>query len=151
MTPFDVIKTRLQIQPSQEPLFQPSSKSMPGTTCCQSTQIAEKPGLACQHDPRIDVRAASASAREGLTRSTFSHNSSSEAISTSRAKMIRLPPSMSSGMSAIACEFPDRDVAVRELERTRSNGRMAGLWDGVVKISRAEGARGLWRGLTPTL
>lgn len=78
-------------------------------------------------------------------------NPDSGVLSNNRSRIIRLAPHVSSGMSAIACEFPDKDVAMRELEKTRSSGRMAGLWDGVTKIGRAEGVKGLWRGLTPTL
>jgi hypothetical protein len=151
VTPFDVIKTRIQTQTTQEPLFQPSTKSPPDVTCCKSDAIAEKPNLVCQHDPRVEPRSASASTqtRSGSKRSPIlSHT---EGLANNRAKILRLAPQSSNSMSAIACAFPDRSTAVHELDKSRNSGRMAGLWDGVVKVGRAEGRRGLWRGLTPTL
>lgn len=153
VTPFDVIKTRLQTQVTHEPLFQPSSSSPPGMTCCQSTSIAEKPDLLCQHDPRVEkhLKATSNRSAAGISRAIPFNQADTELPSSNRAKVIRLSPQVSSGTSAIACDFPDKDAAVRELERSRNHGRLAGLWDGVTKIGRTEGRRGLWRGLTPTL
>lgn len=56
------------------------------------------------------------------------------------------------GSSSCACAFPDSTVAARELKAAAAKqGRLTGLWDGVIKVGRAEGVRGLWRGLAPTL
>jgi solute carrier family 25 protein 39/40 len=149
VTPFDVIKTRIQTQTSPEPLFQASRTSPPGITCCHTTDIAEKPGLLCQHDPRIEPRVTTSSAKARINRSAvLSH---SGGLTSNGAKILRLSPQPSNSMSAIACAFPDRSTAMQELDKTRNHGRMGGLWDGVIKIGRAEGRRGLWRGLTPTL
>jgi hypothetical protein len=147
VTPFDVIKTRIQTQSTtQEPLFQPSSSNPPSITCCQPSTIAEKSGVLCQHDPRLDVKSGAASSSSNALNRVSAFNQD-----LNRSRLIRLTPQMGNGMSAIACDFPDKSVAARELEMARSSGRMAGLWDGVVKVGRAEGVRGLWRGLTPTL
>ncbi|UZJ51415.1 hypothetical protein CBS101457_000735 [Exobasidium rhododendri] len=153
MTPFDVIKTRLQTQGSHEPLFQPSSSSPPGATCCQPLTIAEKNGYLCQHDPRVDIKAMSPTSNSNLDRTSQLKEAESNHMSSNRSRIIRLSPhlSSSSGSSTITCDFPDRDVAARELESVRNSSRVAGLWDGVVKVGRNEGMRGLWRGLTPTL
>jgi hypothetical protein len=150
VTPFDVIKTRLQTQGSHEPLFQPSSSSAPGTSCCQTTFVAEKSGMLCQYDPRVETKAGT-TARSNLNRASQVKQADSGLTSSNRARIIRLQPHISSGISAIACEYPDREVAARELESVRNSGRVAGLWDGVMKVGRTEGVKGLWRGLTPTL
>lgn len=56
------------------------------------------------------------------------------------------------GSASCACAFPDRATATRGLEAAAAHhGRLTGLWDGVVKVGRAEGIRGLYRGLAPTL
>ncbi|GAC96788.1 hypothetical protein PHSY_004372 [Pseudozyma hubeiensis SY62] len=56
------------------------------------------------------------------------------------------------GSSSCACAFPNETVAARELKAAAAKqGRLTGLWDGVVKVGKAEGIRGLWRGLAPTL
>lgn len=56
------------------------------------------------------------------------------------------------GSSSCACAFPDQTVAARELRAAAAKqGRLTGLWDGVIKVGKAEGIRGLWRGLAPTL
>ncbi|PWZ02802.1 mitochondrial carrier, partial [Testicularia cyperi] len=56
------------------------------------------------------------------------------------------------GSSSCACAFPSQAVAKQELQAAAaSQGRLTGLWDGVIKVGRAEGMRGLWRGLAPTL
>lgn len=149
MTPFDVIKTRIQTQTTQEPLFQASRSNPPSVTCCHSEQIAQKPTLLCQHDPRIESK-LNAITIGGTSRNT-APNRIDEATSN-RARVIRfIPQGSTSNISAISCNFSDRHTAVQELELTRNSSRMAGLWDGVTKIGRTEGPKGLWRGLTPTL
>ncbi|SPO19850.1 related to mitochondrial carrier family protein [Ustilago trichophora] len=56
------------------------------------------------------------------------------------------------GSSSCACAFPNETVAARELNAAAAKqGRLTGLWDGVIKVGKAEGIRGLWRGLAPTL
>ncbi|SPO20770.1 related to mitochondrial carrier family protein [Ustilago trichophora] len=56
------------------------------------------------------------------------------------------------GSSSCACAFPNEAVAARELNAAAAKqGRLTGLWDGVIKVGKAEGIRGLWRGLAPTL
>lgn len=150
MTPFDVIKTRIQTQTTQEPLFQASRSNPPSTTCCHSEQIAEKPSLLCQHDPRIESNKLNTDTIRGTSRNAAL--SGIDEAATNRARVIRfIPQGSSSSISAISCNFSDRHTAVQELEMARNSGRMAGLWDGVTKIGRAEGPKGLWRGLTPTL
>ncbi|SNX81516.1 related to mitochondrial carrier family protein [Melanopsichium pennsylvanicum] len=56
------------------------------------------------------------------------------------------------GTTSCACAFPNQAVATRELKAAAAKqGRLTGLWDGVIKVGKAEGVRGLWRGLAPTL
>lgn len=55
----------------------------------------------------------------------------------------------SSAASSTTCAYPDRSVAARQL--ASRNNHLTGLWDGVIKVNRAEGLKGLWRGLSPTL
>ncbi|GAA5932488.1 uncharacterized protein JCM15063_001241 [Sporobolomyces koalae] len=94
MTPFDVIKTRLQTQPTQEPLFVPSSRLPPpshhlstapwpppipststappssSTTCCQKTYFSANTSdknLRCKFDPRIARSALPAAVASHIT------------------------------------------------------------------------------------
>jgi hypothetical protein len=53
--------------------------------------------------------------------------------------------------SSTACAFPDKGAAALQLDAATRQKRLTGMWDGVIKVSRAEGIRGLWRGLSPTL
>ncbi|PWN52755.1 mitochondrial carrier [Violaceomyces palustris] len=58
----------------------------------------------------------------------------------------------SSSTCTAACAFPDKMIAEKELQAAAGrNGRLTGLWDGMIKVGRTEGVRGLWRGLSPTL
>lgn len=51
------------------------------------------------------------------------------------------------------CIYPDRCSTARmcEAEYLLHEGRMNGMWDGLIKVARVEGWRSLWRGLLPTL
>ncbi|KAN0066094.1 Carrier protein, mitochondrial [Thecaphora frezii] len=213
MTPFDVIKTRLQTQSTPEPLFVPS-KHLPTTaftvcdalspppaassaasssstrlryagigrvgahpaTCCQQTFFSannQEQSLTCRYDPRQPTAATAKASRpmRAIARSSLSHSTnhtssfSASAAPRSSVRILPSPPpvpngyphptpmaTIANGASSCACAFPDRSIAARELEAAAAQqGRLTGLWDGVVKVGRAEGIRGLWRGLTPTL
>lgn len=49
------------------------------------------------------------------------------------------------------CIYPDKCGTARICENFLYEGRMNGIWDGLVKVARTEGWRSLWRGLLPTL
>ncbi|CCF53931.1 uncharacterized protein UHO2_01058 [Ustilago hordei] len=222
MTPFDVVKTRLQTQSSAEPLFFPSQhlaatsaldkgkqavRGTPSTlasggfhahpaTCCQQTFFTsnrQPESVLCRFDPRQATSSAatassassasssaffspaSASTSTPSARSTprsttsrFGRHSTSFSSATPPRSSVRILPSpppapsaylhptpsavTANGSSSCACAFPNEAVAARELRAAASKqGRLTGLWDGVIKVGRAEGIRGLWRGLAPTL
>lgn len=230
MTPFDVIKTRLQTQSSAEPLFFPSqhlasAATTPAATttaainkgkgvargnafglasgglqahpatCCQQTFFTsnrQPESILCRYDPRQASSSASASASSASTSAFFTPASSSTKIPSTRPasrstssrfgrhttsfaassnpprSSVRILPSpppapvgylhpipsavTANGSSSCACAFPNETVAARELKAAAAKqGRLTGLWDGVVKVGKAEGIRGLWRGLAPTL
>ncbi|GAK62465.1 mitochondrial carrier [Moesziomyces antarcticus] len=230
MTPFDVIKTRLQTQSSAEPLFYPSqhlataptltnatsidkgkapvkgnaSRLAGGfhahpATCCQQTFFTsnrQPESILCRYDPRQASSSSAASTSAALSHSSsspafFSARTPSSSSSTQRPahrstssrfgrhttsfsasapprSSVRILPSpppapsgylhpspsavTANGSSSCACAFPNETVAARELKAAASEqGRLTGLWDGVIKVGRAEGIRGLWRGLAPTL
>ena len=172
-----MIKTRLQTQSSAQPLFAPSehlpsSSSSAGNkassaTCCQQTFFLgneRQDELKCKFDPRKSPSSTStisnpqteisSSRTHHQPRSTVSHlsplrpshfaayeHTTSFASNPASAQALNFPAS--------ACAFPDRTVAAKQL--TSGDHRLTGLWDGVVKVNRAEGPRGLWRGLSPTL
>ncbi|KAJ1030841.1 hypothetical protein NDA18_002071 [Ustilago nuda] len=102
------------------------------------------------------------------TTSRFGRHSTSFSSATPPRSSVRILPSTppapsaylhptpssvtANGSSSCACAFPNEAVAARELRAAASKqGRLTGLWDGVIKVGRAEGIRGLWRGLAPTL
>lgn len=102
------------------------------------------------------------------TASRFSRHTASFAASSNPRSSVRILPSpppapigylhptpsaiTANGSSSCACAFPNETVAARELKAAAAkHGRLTGLWDGVVKVGKAEGIRGLWRGLAPTL
>ena len=139
MTPFDVIKTRMQTQAPPEPLFQPLKGSGSGTSCCQTKQVVSQEGVACRYDPRIEGNSKNGSSRIPSSRTSTPFSSAGSSSSRPRH------------MSGAACIYPDKKVAARELKQIQNHNRLSGLWDGVIKVGRTEGVRGLWRGLTPTL
>lgn len=186
MTPFDVIKTRLQTQSSAEPLFRPSSHLPPlkassqattsrvklppaskahAATCCQPTFFtgnAREDSLTCKFDPRSEqnnVTPAQASSRTAPSRyqmapqpprfasvagaPPFAHTT---AYSSNPAALLQ-----AHGHPSSTCAYPDPRSAALELDAVTRSQRLTGMWDGVVKVSRAEGVKGLWRGLSPTL
>ena len=51
------------------------------------------------------------------------------------------------------CIYPDKCSVAKlcETEVVMREGRLTGVWDGMVKMVRVEGWRSLWRGLLPTL
>lgn len=228
MTPFDVIKTRLQTQSSAEPLFFPSqhltttSTSPPTSqldkgkgvvrgsstkivsgglhahpaTCCQQTFFTsnrQPESIMCRYDPRQATSSASTAptASSSTTSAFFTPASASKtapartaprttssrfgrhttafapasAPPRSSVRILPSPPPAPSGYlhpspsavtangsSSCACAFPNETVAARELKAAAAKqGRLTGLWDGVIKVGKAEGVRGLWRGLAPTL
>lgn len=199
MTPFDVVKTRLQTQAAVEPLFVPSSRltpigtpasplpgpnSRPATgpsagilrpgppnaaTCCHATFFTSNgdAALTCVHDPRVVVGPSRGGAGSSSVtmRSQKAPGASSNLVpnagrpASSAAQSARSTRGVNSSAritqharnSATVCAFPDRSEAVKQLEHGAGDRRLTGLADGMVKIWRLEGARGLWRGLSPTL
>ncbi|SJX60239.1 related to mitochondrial carrier family protein [Sporisorium reilianum f. sp. reilianum] len=219
MTPFDVIKTRLQTQASAEPLFFPSQHLASATssldkgkgvvrgssskfasgglqahpaTCCQQTFFSsnrQPESILCRYDPRQASSSTTASASTTSSPAFFTpastakttrsaprttstrfgrHTTSFTPSPTPPRSSVRVLPSpppapvgylhptpsavTANGSSSCACAFPDQTVAARELKAAAAKqGRLTGLWDGVIKVGKAEGIRGLWRGLAPTL
>ncbi|CAO1615329.1 unnamed protein product [Sympodiomycopsis kandeliae] len=202
MTPFDVVKTRLQTQSSAKPLFSPSSHLTPSSaalqgapasaasssssssvsasaTCCHSTFFtgnAREQELTCKFDPRLSPgeqqsRQPVTQTQSSSTRSNLQPRSAVAATATSKRLIPPRPshfPSLAAtyghtttlsgpsaamahsfGLPSSTCAFPDKRAAVKGL--AGSDTHLTGLWDGVVKVHRAEGPRGLWRGLSPTL
>ncbi|CEH17132.1 FI19922P1-RELATED [Ceraceosorus bombacis] len=199
MTPFDVVKTRLQTQAAVEPLFVPSNRlspigppasPLPGpssrlatgpsisalrsapsnpATCCHATFFTSNgdAALTCVHDPRVVVGPSRGGAgsssvtmrpsKHPSTGTDLVHNNSRSVRSTGQTARYARGASSNAGIaqharnSATICAFPDRGEAVRQLEHSAGDRRLTGLADGMIKIWRLEGARGLWRGLSPTL
>lgn len=200
MTPFDVIKTRLQTQSSAEPLFTPSSHLYPPVstassqastsrnklpppskahtaTCCQQTFFTgntHDDKLTCRFDPRLEEQ-TKASAGSGTGAGQSGSSSRSHHLQPRSSPLSRPQPHRPHHLSGTppythttafshpasishpyahpssTCAFTDRGTAAMQLEASSRNARMNGMWDGVVKVSRAEGIKGLWRGLSPTL
>ncbi|PWN45239.1 mitochondrial carrier [Ceraceosorus guamensis] len=199
MTPFDVVKTRLQTQAAVEPLFVPSNRlspigppasplpgpsSRPATgpgisalrsapsnpaTCCHATFFTSNgdAALTCVHDPRVVVGPSRGGAgsssvtmrpsKHPSTGTDLVHNHSRSVRSTAQTARYARGASSNAAIaqharnSATICAFPDRVEAVKQLEHSAGDRRLTGLADGMIKIWRLEGARGLWRGLSPTL
>lgn len=104
VTPFDVVKTRLQTQP-------PSTQGVPhisahSSVCCQPTSV-----------PCV----------RGLPPSTYARS-----------------------MSTFAHTIPQELVCILDRGVLRTE-RVNGFYDAVRHVSRAEGLRGLWKGVGTTL
>lgn len=157
----------MQTQRAPDPLFQPAPSSAQassqagGIACCQSTFVNEQ-GVLCRYDPRdgthLGTKAPASSPSAGTGPGPHIAHSAPNKFangvsSATRPRIAPFAPTSVAGsnLSAAACIYPDKSMAVHELERLRGDGRLSGLWDGVVKVGRQEGMRGLWRGLTPTL
>lgn len=202
VTPFDVIKTRLQTQSAAEPLFTPSShisashsanakgkapafSRAHAATCCQQTFFTgnkHEESLTCKFDPKVAQTkgtaanpAAAAGSGTASASSSGGGMSSSVAATAARSRSSSMPSARpshprapyahstayanpSSGAAAVmrqhpssTCAYPSQNVATLELEAATRQHRMTGLLDGVAKVRKAEGVRGLWRGLSPTL
>lgn len=123
----------MQTQGELGPLFHPEQSA---SSCCQSSIKIEQ-GILCKHDPLDSDRTSHRQATRGAVHTA------------SNVSRIRITPEIP--LTGAACIYPDRQMAIQELERMRNQGRMSGIWDGAVKVGRQEGVRGLWRGLTPTL
>ncbi|WFD17937.1 Carrier protein, mitochondrial [Malassezia caprae] len=68
---------------------------------------------------------------------------------TNTASSHAMPPSF---YPYSMCIYPDKCSTARMCEEGfLLEGRMNGIWDGLLKVARAEGWRSLWRGLLPTL
>jgi solute carrier family 25 protein 39/40 len=170
VTPFDVIKTRLQTQQCPEPLFVPSSHLPPPSasirpdpstskalsvrpspaavtstnfpTCCQKTFFN-----ANLYDNSLLCRFDPRLSTSSLPASGF-HSAS--------PNILRMPSLITSGSSlapspvpASTCPYPTPSVAAAELSSARQHFK--GSLDALVKIARHEGVGTLWRGLGPTL
>lgn len=118
--------------------------------------------------PASSSKSSSTRPAPRTTASRFSRHTASFAASSNPRSSVRILPSpppapigylhptpsaiTANGSSSCACAFPNETVAARELKAAAAkHGRLTGLWDGVVKVGKSEGIRGLWRGLAPTL
>ncbi|KAG8899482.1 hypothetical protein FRC01_010498 [Tulasnella sp. 417] len=130
MTPFDVIKTRLQTQP----LDGPSSSSGAGSSSsfASTSASSSRGGVVCCQPANVPcVRYYSTIALQN-------------ASSTSYAPSSRAYFDFRSGR-------PPQVVCLWDAEGHLRSERCTGFWDAALKVWRAEGVRGLWKGVGTTL
>ncbi|WFD21931.1 Carrier protein, mitochondrial [Malassezia equina] len=128
MTPLDVIKTRLQTQWE--------GATRPAPTGSLAAFMDEPKGPPCPvHGTQ--PHAVPKSVLLQWIRPASSTASYSMPTSVQHSSM---------------CIYPDKCSTARMCEAgVLYEGRMNGIWDGLVKVARAEGWRSLWRGLLPTV
>ncbi|KAI3628088.1 MTM1 [Malassezia furfur] len=130
LTPLDVVKTRLQ---TQHDLGHAGYAEAP-TESATSQRAAAHEVHACPAQQQ---------------RSPLSLWSSSRAPAAYRVSTF--PVTLAANGQA-ACVYPGKCTPhVCEVETLLHEQRMHGILDGIVKVLRAEGWRGLWRGLVPTV
>lgn len=174
VTPFDVIKTRLQTQSNPEPMFTPSSHMPPPraafrldastskvklpssslaatnlATCCQTTFFTtnlNQDSLLCKFDPRISVSTLPAA---GLTRTA----AQSPLPSISAKLLGKRSAARTIVIASEACAFPNPTTAASTLPNFSqpSARHFTGFLDAFTKIIRYEGASALWRGVGPAM
>lgn len=156
VTPFDVVKTRLQTQPAPLPLFetahtlsssrhftpasdppQPHASTskvrLPATTnatCCQPTTF-----FGCRFDSTRNMSGIAVDALPRGVVTSFATGGSGQAMALFDAEA--------------ACAYPDAKAAKADLQRDPR--RLNGMIDAVAKIVRHEGPAALWRGVGPAL
>ncbi|KAK4703838.1 hypothetical protein P7C70_g2376, partial [Phenoliferia sp. Uapishka_3] len=181
LTPFDVIKTRLQTQAPLEPLFAPSSTLPPPTL--RSSNSPWPPPVASTSAATLHPTAKSSSATNLATccqKTYFSSNGGDNPLlcrfdpRTSSASLpaagshlsispSRLPThsfvspvgTVAHSLSASAtCIYPTSSIAALSLPSDSlpsSSRHLTGFWDAVSKIVRHEGLGAMWRGTVPAL
>ncbi|WFC98623.1 Carrier protein, mitochondrial [Malassezia yamatoensis] len=130
MTPLDVVKTRLQVQHSSES----------GSAGLSSRPVSVLPASPKRAQPctaqNLPNSAVSATAQRTASTS-YPTSSTSWAFASHRTG---------------ECAFPNKCTPYAcEAETILQEQRMNGILDGIFKVVRSEGWRGLWRGLGPTV
>lgn len=122
VTPLDVVKTRLQTQ---------------NTTAYADVSAQEGASVRSGAAPKTD-----SALRPGPA-----------ALPLSVQAEQRVPPTVAlTGHAHGACLYPKSSgAALTNPESVFKDRRMTGIWDGIAKVARTEGWRGLWRGLVPTV
>ncbi|SGZ29388.1 BQ5605_C057g12677 [Microbotryum silenes-dioicae] len=177
MTPFDVVKTRLQTQPSQNARssFIPASHLPPPTS-----RSTTSPWPRQSHRPRPRHRESSVETRLASKLSTcctktyfnsndksllcrFDPRHSTSSLPASHRFRIRgsmlLHASNGGALFANACLYPDPRHAVKATSSGTIGGSASAasptasdrILDAVIKIARNEGISSLWRGTAPAL
>lgn len=181
VTPFDVIKTRLQTQSPPESLFVPSSRLPPSVTpwpipvaststaissiptartstaasnlatCCQKTYFTSN--VADSLLCRFDPRISTSAlpAAGSHLASHAVHSPFGKSVARSFAPISRPLPS---SIHTSTCAYPTPAAAILSLpsqSQPSSSRHLSGFWDAVVKIVRHEGLSAMWRGTGPAL
>jgi len=128
MTPLDVIKTRLQTQ------WEGAARPFPQGS---AISVGEPKGPPCP------------------VHGTQPHAVPKNVLLQWIRPVTKVPPSYTMPPSVqhySMCIYPDKCSTARMCEEGfLYEGRMNGIWDGMLKVARTEGWRSLWRGLLPTL
>lgn len=101
-----------------------------------------------QRNPSTSTSASNSTSRSQLPPIGRSSTSTSTPIKDASEDLVKIRAQEKD------CAFPNKKEATKALksynEKANEN-RLKGLWDGVIKVGKGEGIRGLWRGLSPTL
>ncbi|KAG8905645.1 hypothetical protein FRB99_008486 [Tulasnella sp. 403] len=131
VTPFDVIKTRLQTQP-----IKPASSSSVGSSQNPNVKATAGNPVCCQ-PPTSNIPCV-------RQYSTLTIPSSS----TSYVNRFEFRSNMNMWHSAAP---RPQVVCLWDSEGIPRSERVTGFWDATLKVTRAEGVRGLWKGVGTTL
>lgn len=170
MTPFDVLKTRLQSRPPPQPKTTPppvplTSLSSSTNSCCTTT-LLNRPTL----NPNANVTPPLPSSALSSASSSSSHRAHQLYCSSSDATRLLRNASSHSAAGAIrldlvppvGCESPAGwrrlidDFRTGKLDVSGGNAKgkgvaLGGFWEEVQSVRRESGIRGLWKGVGTTL
>jgi solute carrier family 25 protein 39/40 len=125
VTPFDVVKTRLQTQ-------------MPRKQTTANVQT-------CLHAPHLPCARSMSSLAPSLASST------SSAVPNALSRVASHQLASSSFLRSGSAQLPNElCVCFYEGGAVRAH-RVTGFWDALIQVARFEGIRGLWKGVGTTL